>query len=237
MNQAFVYLRFSPRPDAAESESLEVQRVRCTEYCRFNDLTPVKTFQDPEVSARKLCLSERPEGAKLLAELAVSNIKHVVSAKIDRMFRNTVDGLRTMDKFKRMGVAMHFADQGGVALGTNTATGEFIFTVLLGMASFEPAITAERTSKALLHKQRNMVRVSRHPPFGMKAGGEKTGEWIIDPVEQSVIRTIIRLGSSGNSDKEIASALNDSGLRRRGVHWCASFIRKILKREMASERQ
>jgi DNA invertase Pin-like site-specific DNA recombinase len=232
MTPAFLYLRFSPRPDAAESESLDVQKSRCLAYCEFNKLSVVQTFADPEVSARKTLLDKREGGAAMMAALYDGAVKTVVTMKIDRIFRNSLDGLTVMNDFRERGIALHFADQGGLTLCTNTAIGEFIFTVLLGMAAFEPAMTAERTSRALQHKQNNGKLVSRHPAFGWAIDPSDETKTTVNVAEQNVIEVVKRLFTAGKTHKEIATIMNERGIPYRGSGWCTKFVRKILNREM-----
>ena len=215
MEPCVLYSRFSPRPVDDEdeekarkardedAESIRVQKFRLESYCAMKELSIQGSFVDPETSARKVAFFDRPQGRELFAFVVANNIKHVVTMKIDRMFRNTIDGLTTMEKFRAMGVAVHFADDGGVSCNTNSAKGELVFTMLLAVAAHEPRQTAERTSDALQFHQRTGRRVSRRAAFGWKLDPEDNSKTIPVEDEQALINLITLRSEDGDSPKEI----------------------------------
>ena len=159
MNTVVFYTRFSTRPvkdgDAEraasneDAKSIRLQMDICQRYALMKSLTVTETIKDPETSARQTPLFEREGGCRLRS---LPRGAHVICAKLDRMFRSTADGLRTMNYFKKQGIILHFADQSGCTLDLSTGEGEFMFTVLLAAASLEPRRTADRTSKAMRHR-------------------------------------------------------------------------------------
>lgn len=231
MENAVIYARFSARPDADKCESLEVQIDRCQQYSKMAGLSITAVFKDPEVSARKTPLNDRPEGRRMLAHVEEHGIKHIVAARLDRMFRDGKDGMNTISDLDREGVSVHFADQGGVSLCANTAVGRLVFMMLLGVASFEPAITAERTSKALRFKQRNGFLVSRIPPYGWQKDPANPKRLIRVNEEQEVIDMIMEMRSN-KTPQEIASQLTHWGYMMRAERWRSRAIRKIIERRL-----
>lgn len=161
MPDAIIYARFSPRPPkkqgddetAASQEDADTIREQlevCQRYALMRSLTITDTIKDPETSARKTPLFEREGGSRLKF---LPKGTHIICSKLDRMFRSTPDGLLTMEYFNARGLVMHFADQGGCTLDLSSPEGKFIFTMLLATASLEPDRTADRTSKAMKHRQ------------------------------------------------------------------------------------
>lgn len=175
MSNALIYTRYSPRPtkegDAErmaaneDAESIRLQMDVCQRYAVMKGLLITETIKDPETSARQTPVFEREGGSRLRFLPAGT---HVICAKLDRMFRSTADGLLTMQHFKKRGIILHFADQSGCTLDLSTGDGEFMFTVLLAAASLEPRRTADRTSKAMKHRQSNGQRMTSAAtlPFG-----------------------------------------------------------------------
>ena len=229
-NRAVALTRFSPRPMPEEAKSLEVQEERVQSYAAREGLEIVATFRDPETSARRVPLAKREGGAAMLAYIDRHKIKNVVIAKLDRAFRDTIDGLAWLKKWKKSGVTLHLADQGGCSLNCNTATGELVMTFLLGIASFEPRQTAERTSQSMRHRQRNGQRMSGRLPFGYRLDGTVLRE---DAGEQEVGRRIIQLSDS-HSMRDICRILEADGIKFRGGRWHHTLIRKVISQSSSS---
>jgi DNA invertase Pin-like site-specific DNA recombinase len=106
-------------------------------------------------------LFERPQGSQLKELIDAGEVKHVIAMKIDRMFRDVMDALKTVDYLTSKGVALHFCDMGGATLVTSTAMGRFMFTNLAAIAEFESRVISERTTAALAVKKANGEPVGR----------------------------------------------------------------------------
>lgn len=175
MNKVIIYTRFSPRPvkegdieriaAQEDAESIRLQMEVCERYATMKGLTTTEVLKDPETSARKTRLFEREGGSKLQFLPAGS---HVICSKLDRMFRSTIDGLTTVEYFQKRGIILHFADQSGCSIDLSSGEGRFLFSILLSAAELEPHRTADRTSKAMKHRQANGQRMTSKEklPFG-----------------------------------------------------------------------
>lgn len=220
MTEAIIYTRFSPRPvkdgDAEriaaneDAESIRLQIDVCQRYAVMKSLIIAETIKDPETSARTTPLFER-EGGSRLQFLARGT--HVICAKLDRMFRSTSDGLLTMNFFRKRGIILHFADQSGCTLDLSTGDGEFMFTMLLAAAALEPRRTADRTSKAMKHRQKNGQRMTskRTVPFGKMVDPFDESKLIPCPQEIEAMHRAREMARDGFSLRHIAQ---DIGLIR-----------------------
>lgn len=224
-----IYVRYSPRPAregeaeriaaAEDAETLKLQIDVCERLAVMQQLKVDEIIRDPETSARKERLFDR-EGGSRLKDLPRGS--HIICAKLDRMFRNTADGLTTAEYFKDRGVKLHFADQGNCTIDTSTGTGEFIFTILLANTSLEPRLTADRTSRGMKHRMKLGQRMTRegHEPYG-----EMTGE-------QEIATKIVNSHNDGKTYCEIAKELNDAGFRKRcGAKWDYKLVRSVVLRK------
>ena len=231
-NKTAIYTRFSPRPDASEAKSLEVQLERCEAYCKDRSLEVVEVIRDPETSARKIPLRERDGGARLMELVRKGEISNIVVQKMDRIFRSTAEGLLCMEEWEKKKVVLHLADQGGNSINCGTAMGQFLATQILAFASLEPRMTAERTSGAMRSHQRNGMLMSKRIPYGHKLGPVVREKQTIEPDEaEQIVIGIIRL----NQYKPIADIirhLEAASITCRGKKWHHSMIRRILNREM-----
>jgi site-specific DNA recombinase len=228
---AIPYGRFSPRPDAAEAQSLLVQQDRINAYAQFAGLNLLPYITDPETSARTTRLAKREGGAELLAKLGRRKVRHVVAYRLDRLFRNVQDGLTTMDLWASQGVTLHLAAETGGALNTANATGRMMVSLLLTMSEFEASLTAERTSAGMRRKQREGQRMSKIPPYGKQPDPDNSARWIAEPSEIAQIERIMAYAAIGLGAKRIAQALNAEGLKLRGRDWHFAAVRRIVARE------
>lgn len=216
MSEAIIYTRYSPRPakdgDAEriaaneDAESIRLQMDVCQRYAVMKSLIITETIKDPETSARQTPVFEREGGSRLRF---LPRGTHVICSKLDRMFRSTADGLLTMNHFKKHGIILHFADQSGCTLDLSTGDGEFMFTVMLAAASLEPRRTADRTSKAMKHRQNNGQRMTSEKtlPFGQMLDPKDPSKTIPCPEEMHAIRQANELYADGFSLRDTAKRL------------------------------
>ena len=216
MPDAVIYSRFSPRPkmegDAEqaaaeeEAETIQLQIETCYRYAAMKGLCVTSVIKDPFTSARTTPLFEREGGSRLRF---LPRGTHVICSKLDRVFRSTADGLLTMNHFKTHGIVMHFADQSGCTLDLSTGEGEFMFTILLAAASLEPRRTADRTSKAMKHRQSLGQRMTpvKKVPFGKRVDPGDNSRLIPAQDEIEAIHCARDLHTKGHTLRDIAAKI------------------------------
>lgn len=237
--KCLIYVRYSPRPDET-CESLEFQENYARRYFDFLGIEVAKVIRDPETSARLVPLAKRKGGAELLSLTTGSHPKYstIGAYRLDRLFRDVVDGATTLRAWRRAGVACHFAAEGGQSLNTATATGRFIVNVLLSKSEYEPDLTAERTSEAMIRHQSNGRAQSKEPPYGQQPGpiiivNEKPRQtWEGNMAELAVIERIRSLRANGRpmSYRQIANLLNAEAVPARGRAWHHGLVSRICRR-------
>ena len=223
-----LYLRYSPRPQQ-QCESIEFQESYCRKYLEFLGIEVGGKFADPDTSARKLPLRKRA-GGKLLLEATTGpspRYNMVCCYRLDRLWRDVVDGNLTLRQWRRWGVDCHFAAEGGCSINTSTATGRFLINILLSKASYEPDLTSERTSSAMQRYIAGGKAMGGSPPYGKRRVGR---EWVDDPAEQAVIARVLELHAAGLKNQQIASLLNRECVPSRGESWSHVTIRRIIAR-------
>lgn len=229
-NNVYGYVRVST---SDQENSVEVQTLRIKEYCEFKHLNLVNIFIDENISGFTP-LEKRPEGNKLI-ELLCKDTKAVVAIKPDRLFRNTIDALTTVDKWDNMGIELHMIDIGGSTLATKTAMGKMLFTILIAFSQFERDLTGERVESILTHKKNTGKAYSGYI-FGFdKVGGEIVKGKLVNQtlikneLEWSIIN-IIKQNASELSPAKIADKLNSEGYKaKKGGKFFPSTIQNVLK--------
>ena len=229
--KALGYIRVSTEDQAQEGVSLAAQRERIVAYCSMAGLELVELHADNGISAGKP-LHTRNGGQRLLAALEAGEAEHVIALKLDRLFRDTVDCLQTVQEWDRCGVSLHLIDMGGQTLNTGSAMGRFFLTMAAGFAEMERNLTGERTTAALAWKKAQGQKYAP-TPYGYR---EAEGKLLPNDEELAVVARIKNLRGEGVSYHKIADALNLEGVpSKRGGKWYASTVHYIDRNDLYAE--
>jgi len=227
------YIRVSTGKQADHGISLEAQHARIEAYCTLHDLELLEVLQDAS-SAKSI--DGRP-AMKQLLKLARSNaVDAVVTCKLDRMFRNTVEAITIIPELQALGVSTHIMDLGGVSLDTSTPMGGFFLTVAAAFAEMERKQIGERTRTALRHKRDAGKQYSAVAPYGWSY---EDGNLIEDGYAQGVLKHIIHDEVlAGQGPTTIANRLTESvHMTRNGKKvWQPGTIAKIIKHPLVLEK-
>ncbi len=225
---AALYLRVSTEEQAREGVSLDAQEARLHAYAAAHGLEVTVTYRDSGVSG-SVPLAERPAGRELLAALEAGTVQHVLAFKLDRLFRDAVDCLRTARQWDESGTSMHLVDMGGQTVNTGSAVGRFFLGLLAGVAELERSLISERVSMALQHKISKGERVGA-PPYGYAASDDGTA-WVPVPEEQRVLGEMRVMRARGDTLEAIADSLNARGVSaKRSRVWHTSSVCRALRR-------
>ncbi|MFZ3102443.1 MAG: recombinase family protein [Desulfitobacteriaceae bacterium] len=125
------YARVSTKGQLKDGHSLEVQKQEI-----FNRYENAQMHFEQFTGAT----TERPIFNKIICEL--KNNDTLVVSKLDRLARNTVEGIQIVQELFDRGVAVHVLN---VGLLENTSMGKFFLTTLLAVAEMERNTIIERT--------------------------------------------------------------------------------------------
>jgi resolvase-like protein len=101
------------------------------------------------VSVAAKPVHSRIGGQRILDLVQRSAVAHVVTYKLDRLFRDCADCLTVTAAWDKKAIALHLVDLGGQTLDTSSAMGRFFLTVMAGAAELERNLIRERTSEAI----------------------------------------------------------------------------------------
>lgn len=221
--QAIIYCRFSPRPDADISKSNEKQEERCRLYCEKKGYNVWSAFYDNAVSGKT------PSRPGLNSALAFLNRGSVLVVDTwDRLARDMLIQLTICNTVEQLGATIETADG---APNRSTSEGTLFANILAAFAQYERERASRRT-KAGLARKKNCGEWLGKTPYGWKVTARKLEK---DESEQAGIAHIMILHEQGASSEFIAKILTNWWGLCRGKPWSPRTIRKIIAREKKKE--
>ncbi|MGO8881146.1 MAG: recombinase family protein [Desulfomonilaceae bacterium] len=223
MQKAAIYARVSTEDQAQHGVSLDAQVNRCMEYVTTLNYELVDTAIDAGLSAKS---TDRAGLQRILSLVHKKKIQHVVTLKLDRLSRRTVDALNLVETFTKKKVKLHLVTENGTVNSDNSDE-EFMLTLKAGVAQLERKKIAERTRFALDRKRQLGQRISLYAPYGYAF---TAGKLIPNPEEQAVITKIYNLHARGFTIRGIIEQLTGEGIfNRKNRPFAIPSIHRILK--------
>jgi len=102
---------------------------------------------------------QRPEFSRLLDRLESGDV--LIVSRLDRLGRNTIDVMQTVDALAERGVKVYCLALGGADL--TSAAGRMTMTVLAAVANFERDLLIERTQAGLSRAKAEGKALGRKP--------------------------------------------------------------------------
>lgn len=220
--KCLLYARFSPRPSAAECESVENQLLDLRAWCAKHGHVEAGAEWDKDVSG------DDRERAGCLAALAKCKRGYLfVVRDWSRLGRDTLFNLWLWEQLKKRGAKLVSATEGEFAV-PGDPTSKLLSVILSAVAEWQKEMGRIRTSAGMRRNQANGQRMSKIPPYGQQAGPE--GTWEPCPEEQAVIPQIVAMRAEGAKLREIGRRLTAEGLHNRGNGWNHKTLSAILRR-------
>ncbi|GJE43779.1 recombinase family protein [Methylobacterium soli] len=212
------YARVSTGRQASEGESLDVQQRQIEGYAMMQGLALDRMFVERGVSGSKP-LGERAEGAALLAVLQPGDV--VITAKLDRMFRSSLNALDVLAQLKARSISLHMIDLGGDVTGNGIS--KLVFTILSAVAEAERDRIRERIAVVKGDQKERGRYLGGTIPFGFAV--QSDGSLAEVDAEQAAIIEMMELSSTGKSLRAIAAVMSE-----RGFTMSHNRVRDILSR-------
>lgn len=224
ITHCIIYTRFSPRPDAATSESCEVQRQICRDFAARKGWRLEGTFDDPDRSGSDEFRDKLWNCIKTLKKDWV-----LLVYKRDRLARDVYLSA-LIDKQVREKGARIVAISGDVE-GDSPET-VLIRQVVAAMAEYERKCISARTRAAMRALQAKGRKMSAVIPYGWRESPDDPKMMVKDEREQAVIEKIMQLRDSGMGYRAVAIELNKGeDTQARCGTWYPNTIRQIVSRE------
>jgi len=224
---AVLYLRVSTQEQAREGISLAAQEARLRAYCALRGLRVVEVVTDAGVSGGKP-MHSRAGGQRILDLVQRSAVAHVVTYKLDRLFRDCADCLTVTAVWDKKAIALHLVDLGGQTLDTSSAMGRFFLTVMAGAAELERNLIRERTSEAMGYVKSQGRKTGGDVPYGYAVAAG--GTLVADEAEQALLDAIQSARSRGLSQRQVVAELAARGFTtRKGTALGLTQVQRIMQ--------
>jgi DNA invertase Pin-like site-specific DNA recombinase len=189
--------------------------------------TPSRIYVEEGISG-SVPFAQRPQGKALLARLRPGDA--VICAKLDRMFRDTLDARDTVTEFEERGFKLFLLDLGTSDVVETNSLGRMMLTIMAAFAEFERNRIAERIAEGKAQQRINGTFLGGRRPFGAQKRADDDLQLVPIAAEQEAIAETYRLHDRRLSLRQIQAALNDRGIRiSRGT------VANVLHRRAAYE--
>ena len=225
------YIRVSTDEQRDHGHSLTVQERALASWAALHGHTLVRIVRDEGVSASRP-LDRREGGAAVLAALRDGEVRGVVVTRLDRLFRDTLDGLMFFSDARASGWAVHSVSE---LIDSSTPGGRLTLSIQLATAAYERDLAVARSTE-VAHALRRAGRVYGPVPFGLRRTAD--GALVRDPARWLQRELIVRLRREDKlSWQGIAKTLRGHGIRNPSgrPHWAVSTLRWIVESHDAVE--
>jgi len=235
-----IYVRVS-RVAGREGDSYispEEQEERCRAYLRAHGLEAGDVFVDEDRSGRTM---RRPGFEAAMDAIRAGRSGGIVVARLNRLARNRVATIRTVNEIEELGAAFLSVDP---AVDTTTANGRFVLTIFAALAELESETIRQNWSIAHAYARARGVRIAPRVLFGFQRREDGTLEPHAEHAE--LVREAFRRRARGDNFAAVAGFLNDAGTRTPilgdgsgktggGNPWTDSSVRKLIANAVYAE--
>jgi DNA invertase Pin-like site-specific DNA recombinase len=191
-------LRVSTTEQAANGASLDVQRRQIEGYALMQGWTVADWFVDDGVSG-SIPLAKRPQGSRLLALVRPGDV--IVASKLDRVFRDALDALESLEWLKARKIGLHLLDLGGDVTGNGLS--KVVFTVIAAFAEHERDRIRQRITEGKREKAAQGHYGGGKRPFGFDVVDNRL---VPNASEQAALARMQAMRAEGTTYRAIAAA-------------------------------
>lgn len=209
-----LYARVSTE-DQREHRTIKNQLDFYRKYLDLHGLQDAGVYPDDGVSGT-IPLEERPEGAKLLRDAKAKLFSQVLVYRLDRIGRDPRVILNAVHELQQAGVSVKSMTE---PFETGTVYGEFMMSILAGVAGLERGVFLERSALGTARAARAGKWLGGIVPYGYRVDGEgflEVSEAPLEGVEMTeagLVRFIYAcLAERGWSTIRVADHLNALGV-------------------------
>lgn len=230
-----LYARVSTTKQADKDLSIPDQLRQMRDWCKRNGHAIAKEYIEPGASATD---DRRPEFQQMISDatLKPSPYEAIIVHSLSRFFRDSLQFALYERQLKKSGVKLTSITQ----QTSDDAGGEMARKIFSMFDEYQSKETGKHTLRALQENARQGFFNGSKPPFGYKtqeldlpAAKGKKKRLVIDETEAPTVRRIFELYDRGLNGAEmgplqIASHLDERGVKRRGAKWRRNTVQSLL---------
>ncbi len=216
--KAFGYLRTSGNGQIG-NDGFPRQRDSIARYAKANKIEIVQEFTDEAVSGTTDAM-DRHGLTDLFVALKANGVRLVLVEMASRLARDLMISEIILGEFRKIGVRVISADGGiDLTLGNDDPSGKLIRQILGAVSEWEKCALVQKLRASRLRIRRAGGRCEGKKPYGHT------------PEEQKIVEIILALRKERKSIAEIASQLNDDGIKSRsGKNWHPTQVQRVIQR-------
>ena len=202
MKKAALYVRVSTQEQRLHGMSVDTQITALEAYCKANNLTVYKIYNDAGISARK-AYKRRPALLEMLKDCQDKQIDIVLFTRLDRFFRSVPDYYACVAHMNGVPWKAVLEDY-----ETETPDGVFKVNIMLSVAQSEADKTSARLKDTFAYKRARGDYIGKAPTGYLVRGRDL----IKDPEKQVAISVMFKTYLSTFSSKKALEAGDEYGL-------------------------
>ena len=230
-----LYARVSTTKQADKDLSIPDQLRQMRDWCKRNGHAIAKEYVEPGASATD---DRRPEFQQMIsdASLKPSPYEVIVVHSLSRFFRDMIEFALYERRLNKSGCKVVSITQ----ITSDDSAGQMARQIFSMFDEYQSKETGKHTLRALQENARQGFFNGSKPPFGYKtqeldlpAAKGKKKRLVIDETEAPTVRRIFELYDRGLNGAEmgplqIASHLDERGVKRRGAKWRRNTVQSLL---------
>jgi len=226
--KAVMYSRVSHIDQVNNGSSLDTQKARIEDFCRYKGIEIVEHYKDAGISGRKF--ENRPNFVRMMQRLERKDVNAVVVYSLSRFGRNIRETLNYLERLEKWGVSFFAID---LNIDTSTSHGKLILQIMSALSEFESNQMSDRIKSVMSHNKEKKITYCGNPPLGYE-----NVDGVLRPNQEEIkiVKDIFAMHKKDLSMNEIARQLNKNGYKgKNGGEFYAVTIQKILKNEIYKE--
>ncbi len=220
--RAAVYHRVSSE-EQVEGYSLDAQQRATTAYCAAHGWELIREYRDEGKSAWSDDLAKRPAFLQLIADAEAGLVDVVVVHKLDRFSRNLLTTLETLQRLEAAGVGFVSIAE---SMDFTTPIGKVILATLAAFAQYYSDNLASEVRKGKTERKKQGL-YNGVLPFGTTKGED--GVPVPHPAAHAGLVLAFELAAAGQTDREVAQALNRAEYRTTGNRGANPFTKDTVR--------
>lgn len=230
-----MYVRVSSESQL-DGFGLAAQESACRKWAKVAGHKIVRVCKDEGLSGT-LGLADRPGLSCALGAVSEHAADGILVARLDRVARKLTVQEAILAQCWKLGGQMFTADAGEVVEDDpDDPLRTLLRQIIGGVGEFDRGSISKRLRDGRKAKAATGKKAVGDYAYGYRGEGKgRDRDAVPDAAEQVAVARIVELRNAGQSFRQIASALDDQGLKpRRAASWSAMAVRNVCVRELAS---